>query len=97
MQVALPDYSHNGRQASTPYDMHKFRFASGDSDWRVNHSAIQVGKQGKNSNWRFFSDLIQKVDVVVMGNILHDWAEDQKILLMKKVYDPRGFICEFRR
>jgi hypothetical protein len=40
----------------------------------------------------FFSEPIPKADIVVMGNILHDWDEENKILLMKKAYDtiPAG-------
>ena len=40
----------------------------------------------------FFSDTLPKADIVVMGNILHDWDEEKKVLLMKKAYDalPAG-------
>ena len=41
----------------------------------------------KTVNGDFFSDSIPKADIVVMGNILHDWDEEQKILLMKKAYE----------
>ena len=34
----------------------------------------------------FFSDPIPTADIVVMGNILHDWDEEKKIFLMKKAY-----------
>lgn len=34
----------------------------------------------------FFSMPIPNADVVVMGNILHDWSEENKISLMRKAY-----------
>lgn len=34
----------------------------------------------------FFEDEFPKSDVIVMGNILHDWSYDDKIKLMKKAY-----------
>ncbi len=44
-----------------------------------------------------FFDKIPNADVVVMGNILHDWSEKEKLILMKKAYDalPKGgaFVC----
>jgi precorrin-6B methylase 2 len=45
----------------------------------------------------FFEDELPKSDVIAMGNILHDWGEEEKLLLIKKAYDalPKGgaFIC----
>ena len=35
----------------------------------------------------FFADAFPKADVVVMGNILHDWDEPKKIQLLQKAYD----------
>ena len=35
----------------------------------------------------FFKDELPKADILVMGNILHDWSEEEKIALMKKAYD----------
>jgi hypothetical protein len=35
----------------------------------------------------FFADAFPKADVVVMGNVLHDWNEEKKLLLMRKAYD----------
>ncbi|SMC61707.1 methyltransferase [Pedobacter nyackensis] len=35
----------------------------------------------------FFTMPIPNADIVVMGNILHDWDEEHKISLMKKAYD----------
>jgi cyclopropane fatty-acyl-phospholipid synthase-like methyltransferase len=45
----------------------------------------------------FFKDDFPKSDVIAMGNVLHDWSEKEKLLLIKKAYDalPEGgaFIC----
>jgi precorrin-6B methylase 2 len=35
----------------------------------------------------FFADPLPKADVLVMGHILHDWALDEKRLLLQKAYD----------
>ena len=40
----------------------------------------------------FFKDQFPKADIVTMGNILHDWDEETKLMLIKKAYDalPEG-------
>lgn len=40
----------------------------------------------------FFDDDFPQADLITMGNILHDWSEDEKLLLMKKAFDslPNG-------
>lgn len=40
----------------------------------------------------FFVDPLPRADVITMGNILHDWDEEQKLLLLQKAYDalPSG-------
>lgn len=40
----------------------------------------------------FFKDPIPSADILVMGNILHDWDEETKLMLMQKAYDalPEG-------
>lgn len=35
----------------------------------------------------FFTEGFPKADVITMGNILHDWNEDVKLMLMRKAYD----------
>ena len=35
----------------------------------------------------FFQDEWPKTDVVFLGNILHDWDYDRKLLLLTKIYD----------
>jgi hypothetical protein len=45
----------------------------------------------------FFVDEFPPGDIIAMGNILHDWNEEEKLYLMRKVYDtlPEGgaFVC----
>ena len=38
----------------------------------------------KTQSGDFFADAFPKADIVTMGNILHDWDEEKKIMLMKK-------------
>jgi predicted O-methyltransferase YrrM len=40
----------------------------------------------------FFTDPLPQADVITMGNILHDWDEEKKIMLIQKAYDalPKG-------
>lgn len=48
--------------------------------------------QVKTASGDFFEDPLPPADIMVMGNILHDWDEEAKISLMKKAYDalPAG-------
>jgi hypothetical protein len=43
---------------------------------------------GKVSTIRgdFFKDDFPKADMIVMGNILHDWDEEKKLMLMQKAF-----------
>nr|WP_294869520.1 methyltransferase [uncultured Pedobacter sp.] len=41
----------------------------------------------KAASGDFFTMPIPNAEIVVMGNILHDWDEENKISLMKKAYD----------
>ena len=40
----------------------------------------------------FFMDELPSADVITMGNILHDWGRDDKLMLIKKAYNalPKG-------
>lgn len=51
-----------------------------------------VSDKVKAASGDFFNEKIPAADVVVMANIMHDWAEDKKLLLMKKAYEalPEG-------
>ncbi|HTE29585.1 MAG TPA: methyltransferase [Chryseolinea sp.] len=53
---------------------------------------FQLQGRVKTSAGDFFKDQFPKADVVTMGNILHDWDEETKLMLMKKAYDalPEG-------
>jgi hypothetical protein len=53
---------------------------------------FQLGDRVKTAKGDFFNDAIPAADIVVMGNILHDWDEETKIMLMQKAYDalPTG-------
>jgi precorrin-6B methylase 2 len=44
------------------------------------------------SSGDFFEDDLPKADIITMGNILHDWGLDDKLMLIKKAYDalPEG-------
>jgi hypothetical protein len=35
----------------------------------------------------FFTDQFPMAEVITMGNILHDWGEEEKLFLLKKAYD----------
>ncbi|MES2238990.1 MAG: methyltransferase [Bacteroidota bacterium] len=46
----------------------------------------------KTADGDFFKDQFPKADIITMGNILHDWDEETKLMLMKKAFDalPAG-------
>ncbi|MBA0883864.1 methyltransferase [Flavobacterium undicola] len=48
---------------------------------------FDVSKQVKAVSGDFFTDSLPKADVIAMGNILHDWNEENKLMLMQKAYD----------
>ncbi len=54
----------------------------------ANGVADRVGFQSGD----FFKDTLPKVDVIIMGHILHDWNLEQKCQLIQKAYDalPEG-------
>jgi O-methyltransferase/methyltransferase family protein len=53
---------------------------------------FQLQDRVKTMSGDFFKDEFPKADIVTMGNILHDWDEGTKLMLMKKAYDalPAG-------
>ncbi|HMK17436.1 MAG TPA: methyltransferase [Chitinophagaceae bacterium] len=53
---------------------------------------FQLADRLKTQSGDFFADAFPKADIVTMGNILHDWDEEKKILLMKKAWEalPAG-------
>ena len=48
---------------------------------------FQLSDRVKAASGDFFAQAIPAADIVVMGNILHDWDEATKIVLMKKAYE----------
>jgi 16S rRNA G1207 methylase RsmC len=55
-------------------------------------SQFQMIDSVKTASGDFFNDPIPLADIVTMANILHDWDEETKLMLMKKAYDalPEG-------
>jgi len=53
---------------------------------------FRLAERVKTQSGNFFTDAFPKADVITMGNILHDWDEEKKLMLMKKAYDalPSG-------
>ena len=53
---------------------------------------FQLIDRVKTKSVDFFADAFPKADIITMGNILHDWDEEKKIMLMKKAYEalPEG-------
>jgi predicted O-methyltransferase YrrM len=53
---------------------------------------FQLQDRVKASSGDFFKDKFPNADIVTMGNILHDWDEETKLMLIRKAYDalPNG-------
>ena len=49
---------------------------------------FELSDRVKTASGDFFETGIPNADVVVMGNILHDWDEETKLILMKKLLMP---------
>jgi hypothetical protein len=49
--------------------------------------AVGVDDRWQSIAGDFFDDDLPSADVVVMGNVLHDWDEDTKKMLVSKAYD----------
>lgn len=52
-----------------------------------NIQKFQLQDRVKTANGDFFKDSLPTTDIIVMGNILHDWDEETKLMLMKKAFD----------
>lgn len=59
---------------------------------RENIARFGIADRVKTMDGDFFNSALPSADVIVMGNILHDWDEEKKILLMNKAYEalPEG-------
>jgi len=57
-----------------------------------NVSAAGLSARVSVASGDFFADALPKADVITMGNILHDWELEKKLLLLRKAYDalPAG-------
>ncbi|MEL1241832.1 methyltransferase [Flavobacterium flavipallidum] len=53
---------------------------------------FQLQDRVKTAEGDFFKDDFPKADIITMGNILHDWDEETKMMLIQKAYDalPEG-------
>jgi len=58
----------------------------------ANIQQFQLGDRVKAESGDFFANALPKGDIIVMGNILHDWDEENKLALMKNAYEalPSG-------
>ena len=54
---------------------------------RKNINAMSLNGNVKTKSGDFFKDQFPAVDVITMGNILHDWGLEDKMFLMRKAYD----------
>lgn len=73
---------HNAHMRCTSFDLPPVE--------PVANATIQqfgLSDQVNTASGDFFTMPIPNADIVVMGNILHDWDEKNKISLMKKAYD----------
>ncbi len=53
----------------------------------ANIANFGLGDKVKTASGDFFTDPLPPADIITMGNILHDWDEDKKILLMQKAFE----------
>ena len=53
---------------------------------------FELSDRVSSASGDFFNDDLPNVDVITMGNVLHDWGLEVKKMLMKKAYDalPEG-------
>mgnify|MGYP000848081365 FL=1 len=59
---------------------------------KENIEALGLNDRIEVSSGDFFIDELPRADVITMGNILHDWGTEGKLILIKKAYDalPKG-------
>ena len=53
---------------------------------KENVDAFGLGDRIRVSSGDFFEDEIPRADVITMGNILHDWSSEDKLMLINKAY-----------
>ncbi|HLL42317.1 MAG TPA: methyltransferase [Segetibacter sp.] len=83
IQVAL----HNPHIACNSFDLPPVKPVALEN---ITH--YHLGDRIKTTDGDFFNDAFPKADIITMGNILHDWSEERKQILIKKAYDalPEG-------
>ena len=59
---------------------------------KQNVESLKLSERIEISSGDFFNDEIPQADVITMGNILHDWGTEDKLMLIKKAYNslPKG-------
>jgi len=80
--LSLMVAKYNPHMHCTSFDLHPVE--------PIANATIQqfgLSDRVKAASGDFFTMPIPNAEVVVMGNILHDWDEENKISLMKKAYD----------
>ncbi|RVT72804.1 methyltransferase [Flavobacterium sufflavum] len=73
---------HNSNMSCTTFDLPAVEAMAKETIQK-----FEVSNQVKAVSGDFFADSFPKADVVTMGNILHDWNEENKLMLMQKAYD----------
>ena len=83
IQVAL----HNSHISCNSFDLPPVKPVALE-----NIAHFNLSDRIKTINGDFFKNTFPKANVIVMGNILHDWSEERKLILIKKAYDalPEG-------
>ena len=83
MQIAI----HNEHMNCTSFDLPQVTEVANEI---IN--SVQLEKRVHAVSGDFFNDELPKVDIITMGNILHDWGLDDKKKLIAKAFDalPKG-------
>ena len=79
--------THNPHITCNNYDLPPTEAVAKEN---INH--FNLSDRIKTTNGDFFNDSFPKADIIVMGHILHNWSEENKLILIKKAYDalPEG-------
>ncbi|MEN9907684.1 MAG: hypothetical protein RLZZ540_825 [Bacteroidota bacterium] len=73
---------HNSNMTCTTFDLPAVEAMAKETIQK-----FEVSSQVKAVSGDFFTDSFPKADVIAMGNIVHDWNEENKLMLMQKAYD----------
>jgi len=80
--LSLMVAKHQGHMTCTSWDLPPVEPIAKET---IQHFGL--ADRVKAAHGDFFENAIPKADIVVMGNILHDWDEEIKLMLMQKAYD----------